>query len=238
MDHIHHKDQLPKKTVGQIQDILTQVGFKLENRKIIWRKAFNNCFSCTLVYLDYPFLRSNGKGLTKEYALASAYGEFMERLQGFAEEFFFNFQEIISNKTAFFHPYKFLSKHVLKKRYPFLFKDFPEEDFALIEDKLPSLSFCNLTKNTLEYLPYPFMTLSTRSNGMCAGNSQEEAVAQGICEVFERHILDKLSHKEITSLPTIPISKLSLDSLRVKSLIQEIEKKGIFYYSKGLYFRW
>ncbi len=88
---IHHKDSSPQKTIEKIQNILESIGFLLKNRNIHWKKPFKNCYSCVLIFSDYPFVHSNGKGMTKEYALASAYGEFIERLQACIEDYFFVF---------------------------------------------------------------------------------------------------------------------------------------------------
>ncbi len=54
-------------------------------------------------------------------------------------------------------------------------------------------------------LPVEILMAATASNGMCAGNTREEALVQGFCEIFERHVAKELYYREITP-PDIPLS--------------------------------
>ena len=54
-----------------------------------------------------------------------------------------------------------------------------------------------------EWIPVRFLELRCDSNGMCAGNTPEEAMVQGICEIFERHVLKRIFHEQ-PQLPEIP----------------------------------
>jgi ribosomal protein S12 methylthiotransferase accessory factor len=53
------------------------------------------------------------------------------------------------------------------------------------EATVPAVPFCNVTRGNIEHIPRRALSLYG-SNGMCAGNSPEEALAQGLCEIFER----------------------------------------------------
>ena len=74
----HYKDCHPITTINRIRGILETLGcMPVENR---WINNRNKSYSVRLVISGTP-LGSNGKGVTPELALASAYGEFMERIQ-------------------------------------------------------------------------------------------------------------------------------------------------------------
>lgn len=54
------------------------------------------------------------------------------------------------------------------------------------------------------YFPIDLAFLSDGSNGMCAGNTSEEAILQGFCEVFERYAVANIYFNHITP-PSIPM---------------------------------
>ena len=66
------------------------------------------------------------------------------------------------------------------------------------------------------------------SNGMCAGNSAKEAITQGICEIFERHVIKEIYFKQL-SLPTIPIDYFKGSELygKICGLLKQNEKLKI-----------
>lgn len=47
-------------------------------------------------------------------------------------------------------------------------------------------------------IPMELMLYAVGSNGMCAGNSDIEAVLQGLCEIFERYAMYEIYHKKMT----------------------------------------
>jgi ribosomal protein S12 methylthiotransferase accessory factor len=61
------------------------------------------------------------------------------------------------------------------------------------------------------------------TNGMAAGNSPEEALLQGICEVMERHCLTIIKHKEMTT-PLIDPS--TIVSPVCKRLMKKLRGQG------------
>ena len=84
------KETSPEKTVETIRNILKQICMELEET---WNDSgIENCWSlrCNIKGTTEP--TANGKGITKDFARASAYGEFMERLQ--SGLFFYKFQSI------------------------------------------------------------------------------------------------------------------------------------------------
>ena len=72
------KDNDPVKTVELIKNILKDENVDVEEQ---WfDSGLDNCFSL-YVYTKNIIMSSNGKGVSKELARASAYAEFVERLQ-------------------------------------------------------------------------------------------------------------------------------------------------------------
>ena len=74
-----YKDSSPERTVEKIKEILNSYGITVVEGQ--WTESgIEHCYSIRLTVAGTSF-GSNGKGLTKEFALASAYGELMERMQ-------------------------------------------------------------------------------------------------------------------------------------------------------------
>ena len=80
MEHIDYKfkDRDPVQTVEKIQQILKNIGMEVREQ---WHDSgLDNCFT-VVVMANKGLPRTVGKGVTREFARASAYAEFIERLQ-------------------------------------------------------------------------------------------------------------------------------------------------------------
>ncbi len=55
----------------------------------------------------------------------------------------------------------------------------------------------NLTRDKVEMVPFNWFWTINQFNGSSAGNCNEEALCQGICEVVERHVSSLISRKRI-----------------------------------------
>ena len=64
----------------------------------------------------------------------------------------------------------------------------------------------------------------TGSNGMSAGNSENEGVFQGLCEIIERAAASTVYNQNLTP-PTIPIEFIKNNQI-LYNTIKEIEKQG------------
>lgn len=87
-----YKEQYPLFTINKIRSILSEVGIFVTERFI----KDGDFFTCRLELandgLEEFHIGTNGKGTSLEYAYASAYAEFMERLQNnflISHSFFF-----------------------------------------------------------------------------------------------------------------------------------------------------
>ncbi len=98
--YIAGKDLPLEQTIANMSAILADLGMKIEIAS--WRNIVPNVWSLHIRDAHSPMCFTNGKGATKEGALASALGEFIERLNC---NFFYNDQfwgEDIAN-AAFVH---------------------------------------------------------------------------------------------------------------------------------------
>ena len=77
----------------------------------------------------------------------------------------------------------------------------------------------------IEYIPQITRLSNFGSNGMCAGNTREEALTQGLSELFERHVQIQISNYEL-SVPTIPNEDIKDLNIELYNIIQNVEKSG------------
>ena len=167
-----------------------------------------NCFSVNLSFDGAKsFIYSNGKGINHEASLASAYGEFIERLQTnnffsdfylpnrshFADEILFEVDDFLDTAfdkklAKFYNPNGELSGEDLI--------DFNSEH----EDKIVTLPFLNLTTNKKVNIPQNLISNLYVSNGLASGNTPNEAKVQALSEIIERYVKIKVI-KEGLSLP-------------------------------------
>ncbi len=249
-----YKAKDPFKTINEIRYILEQNKiFTIEHHSLDTNLPF---FDCRITLDDELInnfnLGTNGKGISRQYALASAYGEFMERVQNM---FLFDYTKFACNSYikrlppdstyrellekldvnlyfTYFSDEKFLSiSDVIKDCKNYIIKLFKEESVKKITNylnlvfrnkKLLCVPYFNVQSRKIQYLPTEILRYACGSNGMCAGNTKEEAIIQGICEIFERYVLKKIYTENITP-PTVPLSYFYNTSIFDK--IISLEKK-------------
>jgi ribosomal protein S12 methylthiotransferase accessory factor len=91
------------------------------------------------------------------------------------------------------------------------------------------LPFYDVFSNKISLIPKTLLRLGVGSNGMCAGNTAEEALIQGFCEVFERHFMIKLFSGEVDHVPVIPHS---LCNENLQNCFAELKQRGFEVYAK------
>ena len=85
----------------------------------------------------------------------------------------------------------------------------------------------NLTRGEKVLLPFDWFFTINQFNGSCAGNCNEEALCQGICEVVERHVCcDIARHRLLTPA----IRPESADHPAVAEMIAKYRAAGIRIY--------
>lgn len=194
------KDVHPQKTVENIQSLLQAIGVETEEH---WHDSgIDSCWSLT-VAAKGGFPASNGKGVTKELARASAYGEFIERLQ--CGLFVYKFQSIIRDRQMDLQSYapdgKYMTLEELEENGEWM--DYVIQTYgggltrkrlaklcriyACADDgKIWTLPFYSIFEDKYVYLPASFVEQVYSANGCCAGNTREEAWVHAFSEMMER----------------------------------------------------
>jgi len=139
-----------------------------------------------------------GKGGTPPQAEASALMELAER---------FSFFSFIKNTPFPLATFAELDGNTLPVEMLWQSIHDNETDPKLGTYALRDLPFrwtraCNLTRNTEVLVPIDWFYTINEYNGPAAGNVQEEAILQGLCEVVERHVSSVISNERMIT-PTI-----------------------------------
>lgn len=237
-----YKDLAPYKTIHNIRSKLLEVGILTTESN--WLHTLEGFYSVT-ISVDGSSVRTNGKGTTKAYALASAYGELMERLQNFAPfRLSMDFDEgVFSHGDFYYAPDEksFTVDELLMSKNEWLawqldhikmhtqeITDLLNEWKHISYEDVPSdfttIPYTNITNQTQSYVPIKMANKMYMSNGMCAGNTRSEALIQGISEVLERYVNQKIIRDRLTP-PTIPPDFLD-QYPSIVAMISTIENKG------------
>ncbi|MGH8388676.1 MAG: OsmC domain/YcaO domain-containing protein [Pseudomonas sp.] len=221
--YIVGKDLPLEQTIANMSGILADLGMKIEIAS--WRNIVPNVWSLHIRDAHSPMCFTNGKGSTKESALASALGEFIERLNC---NFFYNDQfwgEDIAN-APFVHypderwfqpgrkdelPKEILDAYCLKiynrdgeLRGSHLF----DTNSGNEERGIVSLPFVRQSDGEVVYFPSNLIENLYLSNGMSAGNTLAEAQVQCLSEIFERAVKREIIEGEF-ALPDVPAEVLA-----------------------------
>ncbi|SDF51009.1 YcaO-like family protein [Sporomusa acidovorans] len=238
-----YKDDLPLKTITKIRNILTDLNILAVETG--WKNSADGFYSVT-VTIRNTNLATNGKGTTHEYALASAYAELMERLQNQA---FFRLNYDLREDALGYQGFFYAPDEQLVSMEDFLNsnEEWPSIQFnktprdtdiqELLQkwqqvsyEKIPAdfiaLPYLNMNSGRISHIPIKMVSKMYMSNGMCAGNTTEEALVQGLSEVLERYVNMRILVEEITP-PDIPLEFLKQHP-SIYRMIQEIEKSGNF----------
>ena len=202
---LNHKDKTPAATIRDVRTLLASLGVVAIERR--WWEVEGKTFSVRLEAQGvWEGCAVNGKGASRELALASAYGEFMERLQNgyFTDMTFWVMPEHFAPPDA-----QFLAIAEVCRRWPGTAAQlFTKPAIALLgEQKVACVPFYDSHADDLAYLPLRFLRMAYSSTGMTGGNSASEALVQGLCEINERHVINQVSRSALV-LPTIPLEQV------------------------------
>lgn len=232
------KDAPLEDTISRLRNLLLNWGFDVEEAS--WLNPVPNVWSVHIRDRYCPYLFTNGKGVTKEAALASALGEFFERLN--CNYFFADFYlgEQIAQSDFVHYPHE--------KWFPINGDTMPDGlmnnelwDFYDSERELSplqlidtnsgnmdrgicALPYTRMSDNKTYYIPMNIIGNLYVSNGMSAGNTKTEARVQALSEIFERSVKNQILAEGIT-LPTIPEEVLNRFP-KVVEAIAELEAHG------------
>lgn len=216
--YIPGKDLPLEQTIANMSDILADLGMKIEIAS--WRNIVPNVWSLHIRDAQSNLCFTNGKGATKESALASALGEFIERLNC---NFFYNDQfwgEDIAS-AEFVHypnerwfkpgPKDALPEEILDEHCLAIYNPDGELRGSHLYDTnsgntlrgICSLPFVRQSDGETVYFPSNLIENLYLSNGMSAGNTLAEAQVQCLSEIFERAVKREILEGELC-LPDVP----------------------------------
>ena len=219
--------------------------YNLEVKEASWLNPVPNVWSVHIQNTECPLCFANGKGASKKAALASALGEYFERLS--TNYFFSDFYlgESAANADFVHYPTEkwfpipedgllpegLLSEKLLEFYNPN--DELTAMDLIDLQSSHPQRGICALpfvqqSDQKTVYVPVNLIANLYASNGMSAGNTRNEARVQGLSEIFERFAKNKIIAEAI-SLPLIPTDVINRYP-EVLAAIEALEKEGFPLY--------
>ncbi|WPO97625.1 OsmC domain/YcaO domain-containing protein [Pseudomonas sp. HR96] len=212
------KDLPLEQTIANMSGVLASLGMKIEIAS--WRNIVPNVWSLHIRDAHSPMCFTNGKGATKEGALASALGEFIERLNC---NFFYNDQfwgEEIANAEFVHYPNERWFQPGRKDALPEGILDpwclkiynpdgelrgshLYDTNSGNVERGICALPYVRQSDGEVVYFPSNLVENLFLSNGMSAGNTLAEAQVQCLSEIFERAVKREIIEGEL-ALPDVP----------------------------------
>jgi ribosomal protein S12 methylthiotransferase accessory factor len=237
--YIPGKDLPLEQTIANMSGLLADLGIKIEIAS--WRNIIPNVWSLHIRDAHSPMCFTNGKGSTKESALASALGEYIERLNNnhfYAGSFW---GEDIAN-APFVHypnerwfkpgpddalPADILDEYCLPIYDPdgeLRGSHLIDTNSGNVQRGICSLPFVRQSDGEVVYFPSNLVENLYASNGMSAGNTLAEAQVQCLSEIFERAVKREILEGELT-LPDVPQEVLAKYP-GILAGIQGLEEQG------------
>lgn len=209
---------------SQKLDVLKEVR-RIDNGRLDIPVYFSVCGKDALATIGTK--KQMGKGSTPEQSQASACMELGER---------FSFFSFMKNPDNFLHD---TYANLKNSNYPLI----PLEkllqsvhdtttDFDTLEKLIADIPIrwtwaTNLTRQEEVLVPFSWFYAINEFNGPSAGNTMEEAISQGLCEVVERHVSAVVSHDKI-QVPVI--DTLTVEDPIARELLAKFTRNGIEVY--------
>lgn len=247
------KDLPLEQTIANMSGLLANLGIKIEIAS--WRNLIPHVWSLHIRDAHSPMCFTNGKGATKESALASALGEYIERLSNnhfYAGAFW---GEDLANATFVHYPNERWFKSGKADALPAEILDaycleiynpdgelrgshLIDTNSGNVQRGICSLPYVRQSDGQIVYFPSNLIENLYVSNGMSAGNTLAEAQVQCLSEIFERAVKREIIESEI-ALPDVPLEVLAnypgiLEGIRVLEeqgypvLIKDASLGGIY----------
>ncbi|MDQ5882225.1 MAG: ribosomal protein methylthiotransferase accessory factor [Pseudomonadota bacterium] len=237
--YIDGEDLPLEETIANMTAFLADLGIKIEIAS--WRNLVPNVWSLHIRDAHSSMCFTNGKGSTKESALASALGEYIERLscnhfythqfwgEDIAAADFVHYPD-----ERWFKPGKkdalpvgLLDDHCMRIYNPdgeLRASHLYDTNSGNIERGICALPYVRQSDGEVVYFPTNLIDNLYLSNGMSAGNTLPEAQVQCLSEIFERAVKREIIEGEI-ALPNVPPEVLAKYPGIVAG-IEALEKQG------------
>ena len=193
-------------SIAKMKTVLVNVG--CETTFSSEKHPLQNCYSVNLASHEAPrHIYSNGKGIISQASMASAFGEYIERLQ--TNNFFIDFhlpsRKYYPDEVAFEFGGEYLNEELLKIYNPHA--ELSDEDLVDFnsdyEDKIVALPFMKHSNKEQVYIPLNILSNLYLSNGLATGNTPKEAQVQALSEILERYAKIEII-KNGYALPSFP----------------------------------
>ncbi|MGE5027216.1 MAG: 30S ribosomal protein S12 methylthiotransferase accessory factor YcaO [Betaproteobacteria bacterium] len=216
--YIAGKDASLEASISAMHARLEALDFHVEERS--WLNPVENIWSVHLRERDCPLLFTNGKGSSRQAALASALGEVFERLSCNYFWSHYYLGKPAAGRAFTHYPQEQWFKPGADGRWPEGLLTSELRAFYNPEGSINASVLVDLNSGNAEAgicaLPYIRQRDGARvwfpvniignlyvSNGMSAGNTPAEARAQALSEIFERHIKFRVIGEGLC-LPDVP----------------------------------
>lgn len=240
-----YKDKKPTETIENVKQFFKEKNYTVDIVQI--KEPISGIWWCNLElkYNGIKIAHSNGKGSTKDYALASGYSELYERYCNFSNN---TFGQKINQEKLFelslqkfgyrlFPDEKYISIKdlnslpALQKFYNSINDD--KDSFttylnSIYPEGLLALPFKGFNKNDVVNIPFQLLLLADGSSGMAAGNTIEEALTQGLSEICEHYVHQHI-YSENRTFYYLDIDNMQLPNY-LRNYFSEFTKKGYHYY--------
>ena len=240
-----YKENSPLSTIFKIQNILSDIN--IFTTATYSGRPFSEIHSVRIEAIDEQgSFGTNGKGRTQLYCLASAYAEYLERVQNLMFTGLSGFNKSLIKKSLSETKYYYYPDEKIMTKEEFLnlpkkilVDFFPNKSEKRIRE-ITDIIYEQLSKNSIDgliavpfysikekkniYIPYNFLFTVTGSNGMAAGNTISEASFQALCEIYERNAGTTVYTERLTP-PTISLEFLKQYPEEL-SILKEIQSKG------------
>lgn len=233
------KDASLEETIAKLTGLLEKLGIKIEIAS--WRNPVPHVWSVHIRDADSPMCFTNGKGATKNAALCSALGEYLERISTnyFYSDFFLG--EEIANGDFVHYPNEvwfkagpkdsipegLMDKHLLDvygNDGDLKFSHLIDTNSGNSKRGVCAVPYIRQSDNKTVYIPVNLIANIFVSNGMSAGNTIHEARVQALSEIFERAVKNEIIANELT-LPDVPREVLERYP-RIMEGIAKLEEQG------------
>jgi ribosomal protein S12 methylthiotransferase accessory factor len=229
------KDASLEVSISRMQSELAKIGFHVEERS--WLNPIGGVWSVHVADRDCPLLFSNGKGSSQLAARASALGEFIERLStNYFWSHYYLGEEFAGHRYTHHPDERWFAvgeeddawpEELLTPELQEMYNpdgNIPPQTLVDLnsgnrERGICALPFTRLSDDEIVWFPVNIIGNLYVSNGMSAGNSVEEARAQALSEIIERHVKFRVI-REGLCLPEVPASVIA----RFPHLQKEIEE--------------
>ena len=229
--YLHYKCDEPSNTIYRVKRGFEVMKLSIKENIIQFYGGPPPSIYSVKLKVDPIGFMVEGKGFNKNLARASAYGELAERFS--SASFFISGSPGIEEIK--------LIKPLLKREFIqtdegddiFSFKDISryvdikKDQYNLLKEfgltKIATYGY-NINEGSVEKIPLLLVDFLSGSNGLCSGNTKEEAISSGIAEVFERFAASQVLQRKLIC-PTIDLS--TIRNRIVQKLLRIYDKLGV-----------